>query len=155
MFSRTLEYALRAAVYLAGVYGKPMTAQQIADATGVPLSYLPKVLQQLVRADLAIGTRGLHGGYVLCREPATITVLEVVSAIEPVRRFDTCPLGAASHQGALCPLHRRLDALMAQAEHAFACTTLAEILSEPGLPETWSTGACPSHKPDPKHNGNA
>lgn len=146
MFSRTLEYALRAAVYLAGVYGKPMTAQQIADATGVPLSYLPKVLQQLVRADLAIGTRGLHGGYVLCKKPADITVLEVVSAIEPVRRFDKCPLGVQSHHATLCPLHRRLDALMKQAEQTFANTTLAEILSEPGLPETWHNGVCTGPK---------
>jgi Rrf2 family transcriptional regulator, nitric oxide-sensitive transcriptional repressor len=138
MFSRTLEYALRAAVFLAGVYGKPKTAQQIADATAVPLSYLPKVLQQLVRADLAIGTRGLHGGYVLRRPPADISILDVVNAIEPVCRVETCPLRLSAHaDGHLCPLHRRIDAVLAQAEHTFACTTLAEILAEPGLPDAW------------------
>ncbi len=137
MFSRTLEYALRAAVYLGGMYDRPMTAQQIADATAVPLSYLPKVLQQLVRANLVTGTRGLHGGYVLCRKPADMTILDVVNAIEPVCRIDHCPLNIPNHCDALCPLHRRIDALLASAQKTFQETTLAEILSEPGLPDNW------------------
>lgn len=144
MFSRTLEYALRAAVYLGGMYGRPTTAQQIADATHVPLSYLPKVLQQLVRANLVTGTRGLHGGYVLCRAPASVSILDVVNAIEPVCRVDKCPLNLPGHDHDLCPLHRRIDAMLAQAQKTFEETTLAEILSEPGLPESWT-----DHKPTP------
>ncbi len=144
MFSRTLEYALRSAVYLGAMYGKPMTAQQIADATAVPLSYLPKVLQQLVRANLVVGTRGLHGGYVLCRKPKEVSILDVVNAIEPVCRVDQCPLHLPDHNGQLCPLHRRIDDMMKHAQEAFQKTTLGEILAEPGLPDSWKPEVQPT-----------
>lgn len=138
MFSRTLEYALRASVYLGSMYTRPVTAHQIADATCVPLSYLPKVLQQLVRAKLVKGTRGLHGGYILARDPASISVLDVVNAIEPLTRTEQCPLGLQEHREGLCPLHRRIDRILRDLQDRFERMSLAEILSEEGLPASWT-----------------
>ena len=58
---------------------------------------------------------------------------EVVTAVDPIRRIRTCPLGLDSHGERLCPLHRRLDDAMADVEDAFRRSTLAEILEEPSL----------------------
>ena len=60
-----------------------------------------------------------------------MTLLEVVSAVDPIRRIQECPLGLASHGVRLCPLHKRLDSALASVEDAFRRTTLAEILAEP------------------------
>jgi len=68
----------------------------------------------------------------LVKEPGALTLLEVVNAVEPIKRIETCPLGLASHGVRLCPLHKRLDGALAMVERAFAQTTLAEVLAEPG-----------------------
>jgi len=132
MFSQTVEYALRAVVYLAGQVPEARTTDQIATATRVPKAYLSKVLQSLGRAGVVHSQRGIGGGTSLVKEPGALTLLEVVNAVEPIKRIETCPLGLASHGTRLCPLHKRLDGALATVEHAFAMTTLAEVLAEPG-----------------------
>jgi Rrf2 family protein len=131
MISQTVEYALRAAVYLAGESPEPRTTEQVAAATRVPRAYLSKVLQGLVHGGIVHSRRGLGGGMTLARPPEAMTILEVVNAVEPIGRITTCPLGLASHGANLCPLHRRLDAALATVEDAFRRTTLAEVLAEP------------------------
>lgn len=131
MLSQTTEYALRAVVCLARHWGEAQTAQLIAEETKVPASYLSKVLQSLVRAGLVRSQRGLHGGFVLAVEPEQLRLLDVIEAVEPIKRIHGCPIGIAEHDPALCPLHRRLDQAIATVREAFGATTLAEILSEP------------------------
>lgn len=131
MFSQTVEYALRAVVHLADQAPAARTTEQIARATRVPAPYLAKVLQNLAKAGIVRSQRGVGGGVSLVKSPAELTILEVVSAVDPIRRIRECPLGLASHGANLCPLHHRLDAALASVEQAFASTTLAELLAEP------------------------
>lgn len=132
MFSKSVEYALRAVTYLAAAAPAGRTTDQIAAATLVDsVSYLAKVLQALRRKGLVKSQRGVGGGMTLAKHPADLTILEVVNAVEPIVRIRTCPLGLKSHGVRLCPLHRRLDDAMATVEAAFGRTTLAEILAEP------------------------
>ena len=131
MFSQTVEYALRAVLYLAREAPSPRTTDQIALATRVPKAYLSKVLQGLGRAGLVHSQRGLGGGMTLARDPSALTILEVVNAVDPIGRIKECPLGLTAHGMNLCPLHRRLDNALAMVETAFRETTLAEVLAEP------------------------
>ena len=130
MFSQTTEYALRAVVWLASRHGKPQTTRQIAATTRVPAGYLSKVLQALGRADLVKSQRGLYGGFTLARPPGQISVLEVVNAVDPIQRIETCPLGLKSHGAELCALHKRLDDAIAHIEKAFSTSSIADLLSE-------------------------
>ena len=131
MLSQTVEYALRAATYLATSPDEPKTVDQIAEATKVPVAYLAKVMQALVRGGLVKSRRGVGGGFTLARAPRDLPILEVVQAVDPLQRIKTCPLGLPSHGKHLCPLHRRLDNALAAMETAFSTTTLAEVLAEP------------------------
>ncbi len=131
MLSQTVEYALRAVVYLAGQVPQPRTTDEVATATKVPRAYLSKILQGLVRAGLVHAKRGIGGGITLAKPPEELTILEVVDAVEPIRRIEACPLGLKSHGIRLCPLHRRLDNALAAVEDAFRGTTLAEVLADP------------------------
>jgi Rrf2 family protein len=126
-----VEYALRAIVHLASEVPRGQTTDQVAVATRVPRAYLSKVLQSLRRAGLVHSQRGVGGGMTLTRSPAELTILEVVNAVEPIRRIRTCPLGLAAHGVHLCPLHARLDNALALVEDAFRKSTLAEVLAEP------------------------
>lgn len=131
MLSQTVEYSLRAIVWLASHLDDPQTNQQIATATLVPAGYLAKVMQSLGRGGLVTAQRGKHGGFLLAKPPAEVSVLEVINIVDPIQRIRTCPLGIAAHGSHLCPLHKRLDAAMAMVENAFRESSIAELLAEP------------------------
>ena len=132
MISQTVEYALRAVVTIAQHDGQACTARKIAAITQVPSAYLSKLMQGLVRGGLVHSQRGLHGGFVLTRDPSEMTVFDVVDVVEPFKRIHTCPLGIDSHGSVLCPLHRRLDKAMEMTENVFRETSIAEVLTQPG-----------------------
>jgi Rrf2 family nitric oxide-sensitive transcriptional repressor len=131
MFSQTAEYALRAIVVLANDAEAPWTAHNISSKSMVPQDYLMKVLQALAKAGLVAAQRGRGGGFILTRGPGHITVLDVITAVDPLRRIKHCPLGIKAHSTTLCPLHRKLDEAIRSVEEAFASTTIAEILADP------------------------
>lgn len=131
MISQTVEYALRAIVTIAQFEGQPCTARKISEITQVPSAYLSKLMQELVRSGLVSSQRGLHGGFVLTKGPNELTFLDIVDAIEPFKRIQHCPLGIVTHDATLCPLHRRLDDVMKEAERSLRETTIAEVVSDP------------------------
>jgi Rrf2 family protein len=131
MLSQTVEYALRAVVQLAYVAPETRTTASLATATQVPPAYLAKVLQALVKAGIVRSQRGIGGGVALARDSRSLTILDIVNAVDPIQRIKSCPLDLISHGTKLCPLHRRLDAALALVENAFRGTTLAEVLAEP------------------------
>lgn len=131
MFSQTVEYALRAVVFLAQRAPDPQKTADIAAATQVPSAYLAKVLQGLREKEIVHLQRGIGGGVSLAVPSDELTILTVVNAVDPIRRITTCPLDLKSHGVKLCALHRRMDNAMMEMEQAFASTTLSELLSDP------------------------
>jgi len=131
MLSQTTEYALRAIVYLAEHHGEAQTGEQIGVVTKVPIGYLAKIMQGLVKSGLVASQRGLHGGFTLLRSPKDITILDIVQVVDPIVRITSCPLHLPNHGSDLCPLHRRLDNAMGAVETAFGRTTVAQLLADP------------------------
>jgi Rrf2 family nitric oxide-sensitive transcriptional repressor len=129
MFSQTTEYALRVVVYLASLDGRPATTPQIATATRTPEGYTAKVVRNLALGGILRSQRGLRGGTVLERPASEITVYDVVQAVDPIRRIETCPLGLAGHGVNLCALHRRMDNAIALVERALKDSTIAELIT--------------------------
>ncbi|MDE3195153.1 MAG: Rrf2 family transcriptional regulator [Acidobacteriota bacterium] len=130
MLSQTAEYALRAMVSLATAMGKPRTAHELAADSKVPLDYLSKVLNSLARAGVISSQRGRGGGFQTVRPASQLTVLEVVSAVDPIKRIKACPLGLKAHRAQLCPLHRKLDDAARSVEEAFAAATIQSLVGE-------------------------
>jgi Rrf2 family protein len=136
MISQTAEYALRAIVYLANQEGAAQTTTQISGVTQVPAGYLAKIMQGLSRAGIVNSQRGMNGGFTLAHDPRELSILAVVNAVDPIRRFAECPLGISSHGKQLCPLHRRLDDAAAFVEKAFEETKVSELLTPSKLAKT-------------------
>jgi len=93
MFSTRSEYGVRVMIQLARRRGSgPVPLTGIAEAESLPLAYLEQLVSRLRKADLVASTRGAHGGYELSRDPAEITMAEVVQALEgsliPMQCFD-------------------------------------------------------------------
>jgi Rrf2 family protein len=81
--SRSTGYALLAVGYIAQHKNKKIIlSQDISKKYDIPLEYLLKILQHLVRANVLNSKRGPHGGYSLAKPPNKITVLQIVEAVD-------------------------------------------------------------------------
>lgn len=82
--SAKAEYACLAVLALAehGTDGPPLRIREISESHGIPERYLVQILLQLKGSGLVASTRGAAGGYRLARDPETISVREVLSAID-------------------------------------------------------------------------
>lgn len=85
------------------------SAKDIADAYGVPLPLLSKVLQKLARAGILASEQGTNGGYRLARDASKISALEVIRAIDGPIILTQC---FTEHQDCvqtvLCPVREPL-----------------------------------------------
>jgi Rrf2 family protein len=79
--STTAHYGLIAAAYIAEHADEGwVMASTIAKEYDIPLEYLFKVLQQMVRVNILLSKRGRTGGFTLARPAKEITLLEIVEA---------------------------------------------------------------------------
>src|SRR5919202_6031160 len=83
IFTTKAEYGVRLLIQL-GLQGgdQPVSLKAVADAEDLPLAYLERIAALLKKAGLVAATRGAHGGYVLARPAAEITMDHVVLALE-------------------------------------------------------------------------
>ncbi|UCE99422.1 MAG: Rrf2 family transcriptional regulator [Planctomycetota bacterium] len=81
--SRSTGYALLAVGHIAKNRDQGIIlSQNIAKEYDIPLEYLLKILQQLVKANILRSKKGPHGGFSLAKQPKKITLLEIVEAVE-------------------------------------------------------------------------
>ncbi len=132
-WAKSTRYALYAAMEMALAWDaeRPVRAGEVARRYRIPENALAKVLQQLVRAGLAIGTRGVGGGYRLARDPGEITVLDVIEVFEPPRRSGRCLLkddGGLCEDLPDCRLRRLFDEVDEQVRCTFASVSLETLV---------------------------
>jgi Rrf2 family protein len=101
------DYAVRAMLALTrGSGGGLLSARRIADAMTIPVRFLPQVLTDLQRAGLVEAAPGRSGGYRLTRDPATISLLEVIEAVEGDTRRQACVIrGSPCGRDGHCDVH--------------------------------------------------
>lgn len=89
--TRAADYAVRVSIHLATLPpGAKVPRWELAEATGVPISFLSKVLQRLVLAGLVLSSRGANGGFELAWGRKDMTILDVVEAIEGRTQINLC-----------------------------------------------------------------
>lgn len=120
-FSKSTLYALYAALEMAAA-DQPVTVGSVAERFGLPPGALAKVFQQLVRSGLAVGVRGIGGGYVLSRPAAEITVLDVISVFDAPRPDGHFLLGRRSRAAREQPADARLTRLFDEVAETVSCT---------------------------------
>jgi Rrf2 family protein len=82
-FSLQVHYAVRGVFDLAyNGLGQPVQVRVIGDRQEIPPRYLEQIFQRLRRADIVKGRRGPGGGYVLARDARSITLRDVIEAVE-------------------------------------------------------------------------
>ncbi|TMM02222.1 MAG: Rrf2 family transcriptional regulator, partial [Actinobacteria bacterium] len=100
--SAKVDYAVRAAVELAAASAeKPVKAEAIANAQGIPLNFLENILGELRHAGIVRSHRGAEGGFRLAKPPEKVTVADIMRAVEgPLASVRGGPPEDASYTGA-------------------------------------------------------
>ena len=81
--SAKADYALRALIEIAvRGDGTAVSAEQLGKAQSIPHGFLQAILADLRRADLVVSQRGQSGGWRFAREPRSITIADVVRAVD-------------------------------------------------------------------------
>ncbi len=124
MLSNSSKYALKAVLYLAihTSSENKILARDLASLINVPPAYIAKLLQELVRKNLAHSEKGPHGGFYLDELNKNEPVINFIYAIDGEDKLNSCLLGL-SHCNHLnpCPLHHLAnpmrDALLNNLKH--------------------------------------
>ena len=128
------KYAIRAIAYIAAREqpDQPIAAAEVAEAEDIPPYYLAKVLQDLARAGVLESVRGRNGGFRLVRPPESIHVLEVLDAVENIKRLTSeCVLGLDQcNDEVSCPLHNTWKAFRERLLARLDRLTVADLVVE-------------------------
>jgi Rrf2 family protein len=113
-------YGLKAIVDLATEYdlGGRLSIAQLSERQGISYAYLEQLIGVLRKAGLVSASRGAQGGYTLARAPESISVGEVLKALEGTTALVDCVGTEGSDCGNVCScaarplwlkLQRRID----------------------------------------------
>jgi Rrf2 family protein len=88
LFSAKAEYACVAMLELAARHAdpRPVRLMDVADKHGISDRFLVQILLQLKQAGLVESTRGASGGYTLSRDPAEISLYDILQVVDPPER---------------------------------------------------------------------
>ena len=129
------DYAVRAMLELATVDEGLIKGERIAKSQGIPLKFLENILIDLRHAGIVHAQRGAEGGYRLARDPAEVTLGEVIRAVEgPLASVRGARPGELTFQGSAQPLERLWVAVRASLRSVLESVTLAD-LADGRLPE--------------------
>ena len=131
--SKKADYALIAMKHLSRLPGDGASAcaREIAEQYDIPLELMAKVLQRLVRSGLLISTQGTRGGYTLQRASESISVADVIQAIDGPFTVTACSTDDHDcEQFQKCSIRDPLWRLRERIVQALGTVSVAELASD-------------------------
>ncbi len=109
--------------------GRSMATPELAERTRIAQPMAGKILKALTREGLLLSQRGAKGGYRLVRQPALITVAEIIEALDGPIALTTCIEGGTSECGieAICPARSNWHRINAAIRDALDGISLADM----------------------------
>jgi Rrf2 family protein len=131
--SKKVEYALMAAKFMAlQNSGRLSSAREIAESYQIPHPLVAKVLQSLVRSNLAVSVKGVNGGFSLSKKPEQISLLDIIAAVDTKFRIVDCmqPNGSIADCSNFdcCKIKDPLAEIQRKIDKVFIETSLTQIL---------------------------
>jgi len=126
--SARADYAVRALVELAAAGGQPIKREQLAQAQQIPINFLSNILLQLRTAGLVRTHRGAEGGYLLTRRPESISLADVIRAVDgPLANVRGEAPEAVEYAGTAAPLREVWVAVRASLRNVLEQVTLHDV----------------------------
>jgi Rrf2 family protein len=129
------EYSLIISLHLARRgNGHPVAARDISETERLPGDYVEQILLRLRRAGLVDSVRGARGGYRLARDPALISVHDVMQACEHQTFEMNCEARPVDDERcrpeARCTIRPVWQALQARVEGLLMSVSIADLLQD-------------------------
>lgn len=140
--SKKADYALLAMRHLAAHSDRgAMSARELAETYDIPPELLAKVLQRLVRSRLLESHQGIRGGYGLSRPALSISVVEVIQAIDGPLTVTACSeVDHSCDQYAKCNIRDPLWRIKDRIVSALAATSVADLAADVPPPPAAAAG---------------
>lgn len=130
-FTKRSDYGLMAIHYIAVQQEDgAVSTKRIAETFNIPHELLAKILQRLAKKGLIESHNGPKGGYVLSEAPTTITVGQVIRALEGPINIVSCLEDLDCPQFAKCNLRRPVQKIQASISDLLNTMTLAELMGD-------------------------
>lgn len=128
--SARTDYAVRALAELAAAGAGPVKSERLASAQQIPAKFLENILSELRHAGLLLSQRGAEGGYWLARPAASITLADIIRAVDgPLANVRGLRPETVDYDGAAARLSEVWIAVRASLRRVLDETTLAQVLS--------------------------
>jgi Rrf2 family protein len=129
--TRRTDYGVRALITLAQSYPQGQPAPAISKDMDIPVGFLRQVLQELGRADLVDSQPGRSGGYTLAKDPADVTLHDIIQALEGRNEEPACALDSGPcHWERACAIHWVWMAAKEAFTKTLQSATLAQIAAD-------------------------
>jgi Rrf2 family protein len=130
--SKKADYALMAMKHLAQARDTASaSAREIAEQYDIPIELMAKVLQRLVRTGLLVSTQGTRGGYALSRSSSTISVADVIQAIDGPFTVTACSSqDSTCEQYSKCNIRDPLWQIRERIAATLGTVTIAEMAAD-------------------------
>ena len=132
LLSKSCEYAIRAAVYVAYTsnLGKKASIVEIADAIGSPMHFTGKILQTLSRKQMLLSAKGPNGGFYFNNQQQ-VFLIDIIRAIDGNDLFTACAMGLKTCSDSQpCPMHEQIKPVKDQLLAGFSKKSLNEMVKE-------------------------
>lgn len=130
ILSKSCEYAIRAAVYVAykSVYKEKVGIIEISEAIGSPMHFTGKILQALTRKKVLSSLKGPTGGFFI-EDPNSVYLIDIVRAIDGNELFTACIMGLSTcSDGRPCPMHQQAKPIREQLRIEFSKKSVFEMV---------------------------
>lgn len=133
MFSKTCEYGIRAVIYIfsQNSKGKKLGIKDICKEIDAPEFFTAKILQSLAKQGVISSSKGPNGGFFMEKEQESLTLLDLVIAIDGDQLFKGCGLGLKQcSELSPCPIHNDFKGIREQLERMLRNKKIADLALE-------------------------
>jgi FeS assembly SUF system regulator len=151
--SRLTDYGIILMRYMALEPDRVHNAAEVAAEVALPLPTVSKLMRRLGSRELLASQRGVKGGYRLARLPSSISVAEIITALEGPVSLTVCTTGRApgscKHEPR-CPVQGHWQRINRAVRAALEEVSLADMAAPVALPNG-TAGAGPLSRPAQEH----
>jgi Rrf2 family transcriptional regulator, cysteine metabolism repressor len=131
MITKNSDYAIRAILYLSGQRDRFVPSSEISEQEKIPLIYLRRILQQLIKSKIAESREGVAGGIKLKLAPSDISVGQIINIIQGgVQMLDCMFRKQLCKNRSHCVLRKRIMCIEEKVKQEFLQLSIQDLLND-------------------------